>query len=61
MLPETPLPVTTEAFWASSTNKTKLQELLLSFIMDKPVASMDTIGSATGVSDIEPYRGVTVL
>ena len=29
--------------------------------MDKPVASMDTVGSATGVSDIEPCRGVTVM
>ena len=26
--------------------------------MDKPVASMDTVVSAIGVSDIEPCRGV---
>ena len=45
---ETPLPVTTEALWASSTNKTKVQELLRSFIMDNPVASMDTLVSAIG-------------
>ena len=61
VLPETPLPVTTEVFWAFSMNKTKLQELLRSFIMDKPVASMDTVGSAIGVSDIEPCRDVTVM
>ena len=29
--------------------------------MNKPVASMDTVGSTIGVSDIEPCRGVTVM
>ena len=50
VLPETPLPVTM--------NKTKVQELLRCFIKDKPVASMDTVVKAIGVSDIEPCRGV---
>ena len=29
--------------------------------MDKPVASMETMGSAIGVSHIEPCRGVPVM
>ena len=58
VLPETPLLVTTEAFWASSMNKAKTQGLLRSFIMDKLVASMDTVVKAIGVSNIESCRGV---
>ena len=58
VLPETLLTVTMKAFWASSMYKTKVQELLRSFIIDKPVASMDTVFSAIGVSDIEPCKDV---
>ena len=50
---DTPLPVDLDAFWASSSNKVKLLELLRSQILDKATVTFPNvyiIVSASGVS-----------
>lgn len=56
---KTPLPVTMDAFWASSTNKAKLQGLLRSHILGSMTDNADVVVSAMGVSsEFEPCRAI---
>ena len=57
---ETQLPVTMDAFWASSANKSKLQKLIRQHILTKPKPKTDTIVSSIGhPPEIEPCLAIS--
>ena len=59
MCGDTHLPVTMDTFWASSTNKAKVQGLLRSHILGYPRAMTDVVVSGVGVSpEMEPCRAI---
>jgi hypothetical protein len=59
MCEDTPLPVTMDAFWVSSTNKDKVQGLLRSYILANPKTMTDVVISGMGLSsEVEPCRAI---
>ena len=59
MYEDTPLPVTMDAFWASSTNKAKVQGLIRSHILANPKTMTDVVISAMGMSsDMQTCRAI---
>ena len=55
---ETKLPVIMDSFWASTTNKVKLQKLLKAYILNKPKPMTDIVVSSLGISKkTQPCEG----
>ena len=56
---ETPLPVSMDAFWASSANKSKLQGLLRNYVLANPRPMTEVVLSGIGFSpNIDPCLGI---
>ena len=55
---ETKLPVIMDTFWASTTNKVKLQNLLKNYILNNPKPMTDIVVSSLGTSnETQPCKG----
>jgi len=54
-----PLPVSMDPFWASSSNKSKLQELLRNYVLAHPRPITDIVVSGIGFSpNMDPCQGI---
>ena len=58
---DTPIPVSMESFWASSSNKAKLQQLLKNVLLKNAQSGVDIVVSGTGIvgkSEVEACKAI---